>query len=167
VPLLLRVAAGDPASEKAAVDATGRSNEAVRQAATFFIEQILLAPDADSYRVLGASPAASNGELRHNMALLMRWLHPDAARDEHSTFATRIGMAWNNLKTPDRRAAYDSQRQAILRAASREKCDRAPRSANREPLSSSRRPSRRITPGELHRDGLSAVLAFLLGRPRH
>ena len=49
----------------------------VRLAATFFIEQILFAPHADSYRVLGASPQASASELRRNVALLLRWLHPD------------------------------------------------------------------------------------------
>jgi hypothetical protein len=111
VPLLLRVAAGDAAGEEAAVKAAGRPPEVVRQAAAFFIEQILLAPDADSYRVLGAGPAATNAELRTNMALLMRWLHPDAARQgERSVFAARIAAAWNDLKSPERRAAYDSER---------------------------------------------------------
>jgi hypothetical protein len=111
VPLLLRVAAGEAASEEAAAKAAGRPPEVVRQAAAFFIEQILLAPDADSYRLLGAGPAATNAELRTNMALLMKWLHPDAARQgEQSVFAARIAAAWNNLKSPERRAAYDSER---------------------------------------------------------
>lgn len=175
VPLLLRVAAGDPASKEAAVEAAGRSNEVVRQAATFFIEQILLSPDADSYRVLGASPTASNGELRHNMALLMRWLHPDTARQgEQSIFATRIATAWNNLKTPDRRAAYDNERRAALGngkiergRALREKPDRAVRSASQEPRSRSRRTRRHIAHRELRTSSLRRVLAFLLGRPRH
>ena len=55
----------------------GRSRETVREAATFYVVQILLFPDADSYRVLGARPQATNGELRRNMTLLLRWLHPD------------------------------------------------------------------------------------------
>ncbi len=59
----------------------------MRQAATFFIEQILFAPNADSYRVLGASTSASAGELRRNVALLLRWLHPDLdPRSERSIF---------------------------------------------------------------------------------
>ena len=49
----------------------------IREAAGFFVEQILLFPGADSYRVLGASPEATNRELRRNMSLLLRWLHPD------------------------------------------------------------------------------------------
>ena len=108
VPMLLRIAAGDAQAEQAAVELTGRPREAVRRAAAFFIEQILFAPNADSYRRLGASPQASAGELRRNVALLLRWLHPDIdPRGERSVFAGKVTAAWNNLKTPERRAAYD------------------------------------------------------------
>jgi hypothetical protein len=116
---LLTVAAGDdPASAAAAVAALGRPLHVVREAATFFIEQILLAPGTDSYRVLGAGAAAPTSELRRNMALLMRWLHPDVAGErERVVFAARIAAAWNTLKTPERRAAYDRERQgAAMRA---------------------------------------------------
>jgi DnaJ-class molecular chaperone len=90
----------------------GRPRDVVREAAAFFIEQVLLHPGADSYRVLGARPDAPNGELRRNMALLLKWLHPDSDRQgQRSVFATRVTRAWNDLKTPERRAAYDrSQR---------------------------------------------------------
>ena len=174
VPLLLRVAAGDGESEAAAVKAAGRPREVVRQAATFFIEQILLSPDADSYRVLGAGPTATSGELRVNMALLMKWLHPDAAHDgEQSVFAARIATAWNNLKTPDRRAAYDGERQAAW-ASRRTERDRAgggtpgrsARSAGHAPRSGSGRSRRRSASAELRRSRLPWLLAFLLGRPR-
>ena len=82
----------------------------VRDAAGFFIEQVMLFPEADSYRVLGASPTAANFELRRNMALLLRWLHPDIdQKGERSIFAARVTKAWSDLKTPERRAAYDRQ----------------------------------------------------------
>jgi DnaJ-domain-containing protein 1 len=117
VPLLLRIAAGDAAAQQEAVKVAGRPPEVIRQAATFFIEQILLSPEADSYRVLGASPDAADSELRRNMASLMTWLHPDlASENERSLFAPRIATAWNDLKTPERRAAYDSGRQAAHKA---------------------------------------------------
>ena len=159
VPLLLSVAAGDPASQEAAVEATDRPPEVVKRAATFFIEQILLAPDADSYRVLGASPAATNGELRQNMALLMRWLHPDVAREgEQSIYAARIAAAWNNLKSPDRRAAYDNELQGASNNGRR---------GRKGPRSRSGRSRRAIAYAELRRAGLPRVLALLFGRPRH
>jgi hypothetical protein len=110
VLMLLRIAAGDEEAETMAVDLTGRSREIVRQATTFFIEQILFAPEADSYRALGANPQASPSELRRNVALLLRSLHPDVdRRGERSIFVGRVTTAWNNLKTPERRTAYDNQ----------------------------------------------------------
>jgi len=109
VEMLLRIAAGEDAAERTAVEVTGRSHETVRQGAAFFIEQILFASDADSYRVLGADSRASAGELRRNAALLLKWLHPDMdAVGERSIFVGRVTEAWNNLKTAERRATYDS-----------------------------------------------------------
>jgi len=111
VPTLLRIAAGDAEAARAAALAVDRSDDLVRRAAAFFIEQILFAPNADSYRVLGADPQASAAELRRNVGLLLRWLHPDLdPRGERSIFAGRVTAAWNDLKTPERRAAYDEAR---------------------------------------------------------
>jgi hypothetical protein len=113
VEMLLRLAAGEPEAERAAIDLTGRSREVLRQAASFFIEQVLFAPESDSYRVLGANARASASELRRNVALLLRWLHPDmGAHDERAIFVDRVTVAWNNLKTRERRAAYDAQLQS-------------------------------------------------------
>ena len=108
VLILLRIAAGDAEAERSGALAVDRSTEVLRQAATFFIEQILFAPNADSYRVLGAAPQATAAELRRNVGLLLRWLHPDLdPQGARSIFARRVTAAWNDLKTPERRAAYD------------------------------------------------------------
>lgn len=107
---LLRIVAGDEEMEVAAALSVDRSRDVVRQAATFFIEQILFAPDSNSYRVLGTSKQTSAHELRRNVALLLRWLHPDLdPHDERSVFIGRVTAAWNDVKTPERRAAYDDQ----------------------------------------------------------
>jgi hypothetical protein len=111
--MLLRIAAGDAEAENSAAALTGRSRDVVREAAIFFIEQIMFAPESDSYRVLGANPQASASELRTHVALLLRWLHPDRdPQGVRSIFVGRVTAAWNNLKTPDRRAAYDQQLRA-------------------------------------------------------
>ena len=110
---LLRVTAGDEAEIRQATEMAGRSRETVCAAAAFFAEQILLYPDADSYRVLGAKPEATNGELRRHMTLLLRWLHPDLdPRGERSVYTARVTRAWNDLKTQERRDAYDLARRA-------------------------------------------------------
>jgi hypothetical protein len=113
VLMLLRIAAGDAEAGNTASLLADRPLDVVRRAATFFIEQILFAPNADSYRVLGTSARATSTELRQNVALLLRWLHPDLdPAVERSVFIGRVTTAWNDLKTPERRAAYD----AVLRS---------------------------------------------------
>jgi hypothetical protein len=120
VEMLLRVAAGEADAARSAAVTVRRSPETVRRAAAFFIEQILFAPDADSYRVLGADAAAGAGELQRNAALLVKWLHPDRdARGARADFASRLTAALNDLKTPERRAAYDAQCRAAADPAHR------------------------------------------------
>jgi hypothetical protein len=125
LPILLRIAAGDADAERMASALTDRPREVVRRAATFFIEQILFAPDADSYRMLGTNSQATAAELRSNVALLLRWLHPDHdPHDEHSIFVNRVTAAWNNLKTPERRTAYDNTRRVAADRKGRVKAER-------------------------------------------
>ena len=115
VRTLLEIAAGDAEVARQASEASGRTQEVVRNAAAFFIEQILLAPGADSYRILGGNAQTSSGDLRRNMALLLRWLHPDMEHNgtgDRSVFASRITLAWEDLKTAERRAAYDALQNA-------------------------------------------------------
>jgi DnaJ-class molecular chaperone len=142
--MLLRLAGGDAEAEHVAERVVGRSGHVLRDAAGFFIEQILLHPEAGSYRVLGTTPDATAAELRRNMAWLMAWLHPDRApKTERTVLVSRITRAWNDLKTPDRRAAYDeSLRRSVTRAGT------IPRARRRN--------------SGLH--GRGRVLSFLLGR---
>jgi len=108
VPVLLEIAAGEAATLDDAARVLDRPEHVIRQAAAFFIEQVLLSPESDSYRILGASPAAAAGDLRRNMALLLRWLHPDVEGSaERSMLAGRVTQAWEDLKTAEKRAAYD------------------------------------------------------------
>ena len=177
VAALLQIASGDDEVTRGAAETVCRTTKVVREAAEFYVIQILLAPDADSYRVLGAKPEADAGELRRNMALLLRWLHPDLdPKGQHSMFASRVTRAWNDVKTPERRAAYNA-RQAPHKPASKKSRSerersaaqqmgtvlkrRAPRSVETRPTS--HRLSRVYTPrpiGFLHR-----LLIHLLGRP--
>jgi hypothetical protein len=120
IPILLQIAAGDEGAIMAAIQATGRPREVVRDAVAFFIEQVLFSPDADSYRILGANPGATGDELRRNMALLLRWLHPDLdPGGGRSPFASKVTVAWNDLKTKERRDAYDQSRGAPLSRTAR------------------------------------------------
>ncbi|MFZ1110238.1 MAG: hypothetical protein WAN43_18055 [Rhodomicrobium sp.] len=126
VTLLLEIAAGEGQAISRATRLTGRSDGTLQKAAGFFIEQVLLQPGGDSYRVLGCNRGAAICELRRNMALIMRWLHPDVAangssdsRMSRSVFANRITQAWASIKTEERRSAYDAALAAKEREASR------------------------------------------------
>lgn len=159
VPLLLRLASGDDEAAESCIKSTGRTAEFLREAATFFIEQVLLAPDSDSYRVLGATPDASASDLRRNMALLLRWLHPDVAScKERSIFAGRITAAWEDLKTPERRASYDSSRRSG--GPTRASTQRRHRQRTTGSMSAFRSDPRQRPPSRLKR-----TIWRLLGRP--
>jgi hypothetical protein len=142
VTLLLQVAAGEPEALRYAKTRTGHSQTVLQAAADFFIEQVLLHPKADDYRILGASPRASRSELRQNMALLIRWLHPDA-RPQHTSradfdravFVHRVTQAWEHMKTDERRADYDRtlvERAKSSAPAKRKRPARAPRSREQD-----------------------------------
>ena len=111
---LLETAAGEEAALQSAHCVTKRSQQALQAASAFFIEQVLFAQDADSYRVLGCRRTASRRELRRHMALLVRWLHPDGQEPvagnlqiDRSVFVRRVTQAWDDLKDDNRRAGYD------------------------------------------------------------
>lgn len=48
--------------------------------------------------------------MRDNYRWLMKWLHPDRNQDGwEAVYADRVNVAWQDLKTPDRRARYDQR----------------------------------------------------------
>jgi len=119
ITFLLEAAAGEAEALAGAAAVTGRSEATLKNAAGFFIEQVLLSPGADSYRILGADRETSEGELRRHMALLMRWVHPDLVANgaagqsfDRSVYASRVAQAWQRIKSPERRAAYEASQAA-------------------------------------------------------
>jgi hypothetical protein len=113
IELLLRIAAGSESVTAEAVKQLNRPPDTVKRACVFYIEQVLLCPTSNNYRVLGTEPHCTAAELRTNVAQLLRWVHPDAtASPDRVQLALRVTEAWNALKTPERRAQYDSQLRA-------------------------------------------------------
>jgi hypothetical protein len=110
---MLAIVGGNEDAITQAQQYTGQSRATLQEAAAFFVEQVLLDHHSDSYRVLGGTKSSSYEDLRHNMALLMRWLHPDSqwqgnhAAINREVFSSRVTRAWEDLKTEERRRAYD------------------------------------------------------------
>lgn len=109
--VLLRIAGGCPDASRKAVEATGESLEHIEMAVVLYLKQVLLFPDADSYRVLGVEPHTPQETVREHLHWIMRWLHPDRNRNSwESVFATRVLSAWEDLKSPRKRENYDRSR---------------------------------------------------------
>lgn len=116
--VVLAIAVGEEPTLVAAEQRTGLPRSTLQEAACFFIQQAQFDYHADSYRVLGGSRSSTHDELRRNMALLMRWLHPDLqasrarAIADREVFSARVTRAWEDLKSDERRASYDRQHPA-------------------------------------------------------
>jgi len=109
VGILLHILARDSHAEVAAQRNSGMPAETVRMAAEFYANEILLAPDATNYRVLGTEPGAPRDLLRANMCLLIRWLHPDASRTSNDDIRFgRVMQAWTVLRSDALRANYEN-----------------------------------------------------------
>lgn len=108
IPFLLAIAAGEREAIETGAALLDRAEEQLVASARFFVEQILLVSESSSYRVLGVASDAPAADMRRNVALYLKYLHPD--RDlsgDRTALALRVTSAWEDLKTPDRRAAYD------------------------------------------------------------
>ena len=106
---VLQIAGGSDDTLQQAVDTTGEPADRIRNAVILFLQTVLFTPAADSYRVLGAERSSTQAELRDHMRWLMKWLHPDRERSEwESSLALRVSSAWDDLKSPERRKAYDA-----------------------------------------------------------
>jgi hypothetical protein len=99
-----------PQNIDATAAALGRPPARIEEAARFFVRQVLLAPGADHYRVLGLSRSAGAPTVREHYHLLVRLFHPDRSGDEDeldTPLTARINDAYNTLRDPDARRRYD------------------------------------------------------------
>ncbi len=94
---IMRVAAGSPETCQSAAQATGQPPAVLVEAARFYVQQMLLRPDADSYRVLGLTPGASRELARQHLRSLLQWLHPDVNSEWDSVYAERVLKAWREV----------------------------------------------------------------------
>lgn len=109
---LLGIAAGTmPDALAEAARTFAEPEPRVREAAQFYAREVLFFPQADAYRVLGVDAHAPPERIKAHHRLLQHWLHPDRLHSEDdAVFAARVNSAWNHLRSPDRRRAYDEAR---------------------------------------------------------
>lgn len=107
IVVVIRIAGGCEITCAAAEKQVNEPRAVIREAAAFYLKTALFSPEADSYRILGGSPAASREELRENFYWLMKWVHPDTCEGWDSVFAGRVLDAWSDVKDSGRRESYD------------------------------------------------------------
>lgn len=111
--LLIRIVAGDELALAEARQRSEESGEVVREAAAFYIQQVMFASGSHSYRLLGVDADAPDERIKEHYRWLVRWLHPDRNADEWEVvYADRVNRAWQDLRTPSRRQRYDDLRAA-------------------------------------------------------
>ncbi|MCF6199916.1 MAG: J domain-containing protein [Hyphomicrobiaceae bacterium] len=163
---LLNIASGDDQVIAKMAIATDRSEKFIKQAAIFFIENILLAQGTSSYRVLGTNSKASSRELRRNMALITRFLHPDLDENgDRAIFMTRLTAAWNDLKTPAKREAYDRQHRKA-KPVRKSKRSAPPKKTKKSPPNSHKQnsliPAQPLSPARRGRGAVMRHLTLIL-----
>lgn len=109
---VMQVAAGVREACQSASQETGQPVAVVVEAARFYVQQVLLRPDADPYRVLGLPPGASREVARRHLGCLLQWLHPDVNKDLDSIYTDRVLKAWREIS-----ANADSSRPPASRSA--------------------------------------------------
>ena len=96
--------------------ALGLSPAALRAAALFLVRHVLLAPNADHYRVLGLSPGAHPERVAEHYHLLVRFFHPDRLPPEERQWGgeitARLNAAYATLKDDETRDQYDRELRA-------------------------------------------------------
>ena len=66
-------------------------------------------PPKDAYAVLGVDPAADDASIAAAYRMLARRYHPDIAGEPATRRMSRINAAWDRLRDPEKRAAYDAE----------------------------------------------------------
>jgi len=125
--VVIRLAAGCTDTLHDATKVTGIPADSIRNAAIFYLQEVLFSSEADSHRVLGVSPGASRREMREHMRWLLQWLHPDRNPNEwESVFAERVIKAWRSVGKH-----RPENRKSLYRGANQGNSDRLPLGANR------------------------------------
>lgn len=108
VLILIQLASADTETLARLSRRTNRNGSPLRAAAVLYLQRVLWGPDSDHYRALGVDPRDPPEKLKQHFSWLMKWLHPDKAQTaEEAVFREKVLAAWDALKTPERRLAYD------------------------------------------------------------
>ncbi len=92
----------------------------LREAAIFFLQQVLVSTHSDKFRLLGLRPGANIDLIREHRRWLLKWLHPDRNHNKwESTLFTKVHAAAATLEASGLRALPQETRRQSNSTSSR------------------------------------------------
>lgn len=96
---VIRIAAGAEIEAGIISLDRARNAEEAREAAIFFLQQVLFRPQSTSHGLLGLAADAKVEQVREHKRWLLKWLHPDRNRNKwESTLFQRVAKAAEDLE---------------------------------------------------------------------
>jgi hypothetical protein len=92
---LIRIAAASDEEADALIPDEAKAKQPVREAAVFFLQQLLMQAEGDDFRQLGLKRSATLQDVKDHKRQLLKWLHPDRNKNawEHVLFQRVSGAA--------------------------------------------------------------------------
>lgn len=100
VSFLFRILADEAGAIEMAQGMFAYSPAQLKDAAEFYVKEVVLYAQAPPLRMLGFNAMASRTEMRDRLRLLMLWLHPDRQKANWQQFyAARVLTAWRTVQS--------------------------------------------------------------------
>ena len=108
---LIRIASGSAIAPEFLTAERAKSEAEARDAAVFYIQQILLSPKSDEYRQLGLTYQATPQQISEHKRHMLKWLHPDRNPNKwESALFQRVVNAAGKLENRGTAASSGSKR---------------------------------------------------------
>ena len=96
---VIKIAAGDQPTISANMEQYGETEDHLRQAAVFYLQQTIAKSGNDLFRTLGLPAMASKDQVRTHKRWLLKWLHPDRNSSKwEATLFHRVSDAAETLE---------------------------------------------------------------------
>ncbi|MDH4274961.1 MAG: DnaJ domain-containing protein, partial [Gammaproteobacteria bacterium] len=121
LPELLQFAfSKEPLNEEWSAVLTNRAPGEVRELARQFIKTVIMAPSSDLYQVLCLTRDATDEQVQNNYRALFKLLQSGPGKEVHPAAAARLNHAYQVLRDPARRLAYEISPNAVTAEAASE-----------------------------------------------
>lgn len=138
---VIRVAAGSAELTQEFAQKYSRSDNHIREACIFFLQQVVLHSGADNFRTLGVNPGAAVDQIHAHRRWLLMWLHPDRNQNRwESALFDRVQSAAKALAGGAPPVVRPARRLIKRQPKGRKQLQSAKRSRSRQPKTAKVKP---------------------------